>query len=125
MTNSIVAALVVAVLTIVVCPFTSEACSRDDHCVPSSCCHATQCVDTTKVTPPNCTDVMCTSGCHMHSLDCGGECRCSAKRHVCKPYIRFAMPPDSSPNHEWVDLSNQPPPQPQRTIRYIKRVRKG
>ncbi|CUG60835.1 Hypothetical protein, putative [Bodo saltans] len=116
-------ALFSTILLAFIAPLAVDACTRDDHCVPSSCCHATACVDTTKVPAPNCTEVMCTGGCHMESLDCGGECRCS-KSQVCSPYIRTGMPPDSSPQHQWVDLSNQPPAAPQKIIRYVKRLRK-
>ncbi|CUG91444.1 membrane-associated protein, putative [Bodo saltans] len=84
---------VVAILATVA--WTSFACETDDHCRPSSCCHSNQCVDTTKAPPPNCTDVLCTAGCEHDTLDCGGECMCTASK-VCAPHVRAGMPPDGA-----------------------------
>jgi hypothetical protein len=120
---------VVAILMLLAFALPVQGCTRDDHCVPASCCHARTCVDLTKVDAPNCTTVLCTGGCHLNSLDCGGECRCSKSR-VCAPFFRAGMPPDAAPEHQWVDTNNnnnnqQSSQQTQKTVKYVKRVRKS
>ena len=43
------------------------------RCVPSSCCHATECV--LESDAPNCSGVFCTENCEPETLDCGlGYC---------------------------------------------------
>jgi hypothetical protein len=48
-------------------------CSQDSDCAPSSCCHATSCINKANVKPCN---LLCTQSCET-ILDCGqGSCKC-------------------------------------------------
>ncbi|HEY6557774.1 MAG TPA: hypothetical protein VI072_10890 [Polyangiaceae bacterium] len=52
----------------------SNACSKDDDCVPASCCHSSACV--ARGQAPDCKATMCTMECRPATLDCGGSCLC-------------------------------------------------
>ena len=50
-------------------------CLIDEDCVPTTCCHATEC--TSKEKSPDCSDIACTLVCSPLTLDCGdGGCEC-------------------------------------------------
>lgn len=51
-----------------------SACSKDEDCVPASCCHPSTCV--ARSAAPDCKAVMCTMECRPATLDCGGSCLC-------------------------------------------------
>jgi hypothetical protein len=54
------------------------ACSKNEDCVPASCCHPSSCVP--RASAPACGEVMCTMECRSKTLDCGGRCLCEAGR---------------------------------------------
>ena len=48
--------------------------NKNLECVPSSCCHATSCVE--KSQAQDCRGIACTQECKPGTLDCGqGECK--------------------------------------------------
>jgi hypothetical protein len=52
----------------------SNACSKNEDCVPSSCCHPSTCLPRGRA--PDCKAVLCTMECRPATLDCGGSCLC-------------------------------------------------
>ncbi|MBN1386417.1 hypothetical protein JW968_05595 [Candidatus Woesearchaeota archaeon] len=56
----------------------TKRCAEDADCVPSECCHATECVH--KDFAPDCSGIMCTMNCEPGTMDCGGRCVCEAGR---------------------------------------------
>ena len=52
-----------------------KACSVDDDCVPSACCHAKDAVN--RASAPDCQGIYCTMSCEHGTLDCEyGEVKC-------------------------------------------------
>ena len=49
-------------------------CRVDSDCVPASCCHASECMNSRFEL--DCTGVMCTMHCAPGTVDCGGGCAC-------------------------------------------------
>ncbi len=50
-------------------------CTKDEECVPDSCCHAKSCA--IRNSAPSCQGVVCSQECEPGTLDCGqGSCRC-------------------------------------------------
>lgn len=58
----------------------SNLCNKDADCVPSTCCHPTQCSSVGSA--PQCENVACTLECRVGALDCGGSCRCIQNKCV-------------------------------------------
>ncbi|MFA6461696.1 MAG: hypothetical protein WCV90_05475 [Candidatus Woesearchaeota archaeon] len=58
-----------------------KSCQSDSDCVPASCCHAKEAVNS--VYAPNCKEMFCTMDCEPGTLDCGqGEIKCVNKECV-------------------------------------------
>lgn len=62
-----------------------KSCSIAADCVPATCCHATNAVNSDY--EPDCSDVLCTAVCEPGTLDCGqGEIQCL--QGVCTVVLR-------------------------------------
>lgn len=95
LTNFVVRSAIVLMMMLLLLLQLADACETDFDCRPTSCCHATGCVDTTVAPAPNCTDVLCDTQCVHFTLDCGGRCLCNEKTKVCSTLIRSGvLPPD-------------------------------
>ena len=56
-----------------------KVCVNDVDCVPASCCHAKEVVNSAHT--PNCKGMMCTMNCELGTLDCGqAEIKCVSKQ---------------------------------------------
>ena len=53
----------------------TDACTVDTDCVPTTCCHATECGAPVKGKACN---VACTADCKAGTIDCGGGCLCQS-----------------------------------------------
>jgi hypothetical protein len=62
----------------------TKYCKINEDCIPSSCCHPTDCMNSGN--KPDCKDIMCTMECKPGTMDCGqGHCGCI--NNECKAII--------------------------------------
>jgi hypothetical protein len=62
----------------------TKYCKTNENCVPTSCCHPTDCINVDN--RPDCKGIMCTEECKPGTMDCGqGHCNCV--NNECKAII--------------------------------------
>lgn len=67
--------LVLVLILLLGCAPTEKQCTRDNDCVPASCCHASKTVN--KLHAPDCEGILCSMECVPETTDCGqGEIKC-------------------------------------------------
>ncbi|MEK6937505.1 MAG: hypothetical protein AABX04_00530 [Nanoarchaeota archaeon] len=63
----------------------NKLCQKDADCVPASCCHAKEAVNSQNA--PKCEGMLCTMECVPETLDCGqGEIKCV--KNECKVVLK-------------------------------------
>ena len=70
---------------------TDIACTKDEDCVPASCCHPSTCVAADAA--PECGGTMCTADCRAGTMDCGGGCQCQDGRCAARLAVSFEPGP--------------------------------
>jgi len=77
-------------ILIIGCTPSEKSCSKDTDCVPKTCCHPTDAVNSKY--GPDCKGMMCTAECVPKTTDCGqgnikcvsGECKVVLKKIINK-----------------------------------------